>query len=206
VSIQRILIGCEESGVITTKFREAGFMAFSCDTEPTRGTQAWHFQMDVRTCIEQFGPWSLIVLHPPCTALAVSGNRWYGKGMPRHKERMEAIEWTCDLWKVATNECRLVALENPVSVIFQYLECGLFFVPPVSWVQPWEHGHGETKKTGFAVHGLPRLEPTNVVEGREQRVWKMAPGPNRKRDRSATFPGIADAIVNQWGAIMEQEA
>jgi hypothetical protein len=136
--------------------------------------------------------WDLIILHPDCSAMAVSGNRWYGKGMPMNEKRYQAIDWTLRLWDLAKNHSDRVALENPVSVIFSYLN-------PVCYVQPWQFGHGETKKTGFALHNLPPLKPTNIVEGREQRVWKMPPGVNRKRDRSSTFPGIADAIVNQWG-------
>jgi hypothetical protein len=97
-----------------------------------------------------------------------------------------------DLWELAKKHCDKVALENPVSVIFKYL-------PNVFYLQPWQHGHGETKKTGFALHGLKPLEPSNIVPGREQRIWKMAPSSTRKRDRSETFQGVANAIVKQWG-------
>lgn len=137
--------------------------------------------------------WDLIILHPPCDALAVSGNRWYGKGMPKRKQRAEAIMWTKGLWEIAKQHSKRVALENPVSVIFKYLDC------EVQYIQPWQFGHGETKKTGLALHNLPPLKPTNIVDGREQRVWKMAPGPNRKRDRSETYQGIAEAMADQWG-------
>ena len=188
-----ILIGCEESGTITTKFREAGFEAFSCDLLPTRGNPDWHYQHDILGVMNQT-IWDLIILHPVCTAMSLSGNRWYGKGMPRHQERLDAIDWTVNLWELALKHSNRVALENPMSVIFPVLDA------PVSWVQPWEHGEGEVKRTGFALHNLPPLKPTNIVEGREERVWRMAPGPNRKRDRSKTFDGIASAIVNQWGA------
>lgn len=188
-----ILIGCEESGTITTKFREAGFEAFSCDILPTRGNPDWHYQQDIMEVIPTRA-WDLIILHPVCTAMSLSGNRWYGKGMPRHQERLDAIEWTVNLWELAKKHSDRVALENPMSVIFPVLDA------PVSWVQPWEHGEGEVKRTGFALHNLPPLKPTNIVEGREPRVWKMAPGPNRKRDRSKTFDGIASSIVSQWGA------
>jgi hypothetical protein len=189
-----ILIGCEESQVLCGAFRKAGYEAYSCDLLPTRGNPCWHFTGDVMSLIPT-RQWDLIILHPDCTAMAVSGNRWYGKGMPMHDKRNEAIKWTIQLWALAQRHTMRAALENPVSVVFKHL------ISPVSYTQPWEHGHGETKKTGFALYGLPPLRPTNIVEGREQRVWKMPPGPNRKRDRSETYSGIADAIVNQWGPL-----
>ena len=133
----------------------------------------------------------MIILHPDCTAMAVSGNRWYGKGMPLHNKREEAVLWTLGLWKLAKKHSAKVALENPVSVIFKHL-------PNVHYIQPWQFGHGETKKTGFALHGLEPLKPTNIVEGREQRVWRMPPSDTRKRDRSQTFSGVAEAIASQW--------
>jgi len=111
--------------------------------------------------------------------------------MPRHSERLAQIEWTKQLWELAKKYSDKVALENPVSVIFKEL-------PNVHYIQPWQFGHGETKKTGFALHGLKPLKPTNIVDGREQRIWKMPPSANRKRDRSETFAGVAEAIVDQW--------
>jgi len=186
----KILIGCEESQTVCKAFREKGHEAYSCDLKETRGNPDWHIQGDVIEALYQ--GWDLIILHPDCTAMAVSGNRWYGKGMPRNKEREQAVNWTLDLWELAKKHSPRVALENPVSVIFKHL-------PNVSYIQPWQFGHGETKKTGFALHNLLPLQPTKIVEGREQKVWKMAPGPNRKRDRSKTFPGIAKAMADQWG-------
>ena len=186
-----VLIGCEESQMVCGKFRAAGHEAFSCDLLPTRGNPGWHYQQDIMEVVPT-RRWGLIILHPYCTALAVSGNRWYGRGMKRHHERIEAIKWTLELWELAKKYSDRVALENPVSVIFRYL-------PNVFYLQPWEHGHGETKKTGFALHGLSPLIPSEIVGGREQRIWKMAPSINRKRDRSETFIGAARAIVKQWG-------
>jgi hypothetical protein len=189
-NLKPILIGCEESQTICKAFRDAGYEAYSCDIEPTRGNPEWHYQADIIEIIPT-RQWSLIILHPDCTAMAVSGNRWYGNGMPRHKERLKAIEWTLRLWELAKEYADKVALENPVSVIFSYLDA--------HYIQPYEYGHGETKKTGFALHNLNPLTPTNMVSGREQRVWKMPPSPTRKRDRSKTYDGIAQAIVMQWG-------
>ncbi len=188
--VMPVLVGCEESQIVTQAFRARGIEAYSCDLQPTRGNPDWHYQQDIMDVIPT-RRWHRIILHPDCTAMAVSGNRWYGCGMPRHAERIAAIEWTLNLWDTAKEWGDGVALENPVSVIFKYLD-------NVQYIQPWQFGHGETKKTGLALHNLKPLTPTNIVEGREQRIWKMAPSPTRKRDRSATFPGIADAFATQW--------
>lgn len=187
----KVLVGCEESQVVCKAFRDYGHEAYSCDLQPTRWKVEWHFQCDVMMAILKRS-WDLIILHPDCTAMAVSGNRWYGVNMPRHNERQKAIRWTLNLWETAVMHCDYVALENPVSVIFSYL-------PNVHYIQPYDFGHGEQKKTGFALHNLEPLQPTNKVFGREQRIWKMAPSPTRKRDRSVTFPGVAQAMVEQWG-------
>ena len=189
--VSPILIGCEESQTICKAFRDAGYEAFSCDLQPTRGNPDWHYQMDIMTVIPM-RKWGLIILHPDCTAMAVSGNRWYGRGMPLHSKREQAVEWTLKLWELAKKHSNRVALENPVSVIFKHL-------PNVFYLQPHDHGHGETKKTGFALHNLEPLKPTNKVAGREQRIYKMPPSATRKRDRSQTFPGVAQAVVQQWG-------
>lgn len=185
----KVLVGCEESQIVCRTFRDAGIEAYSCDLQPTRGNPEWHFQQDIMEVIP-VRKWGLIILHPDCTKMAVSGNRWYGRGTPRHQERLNQIEWTLRLWELAKKHSDRVVLENPVSVIFSHL-------PNVHYVQPWEHGHGETKKTGFALHGVDPLKPTNKVEGREQRIWKMPPSPTRKRDRSETYLGIAKAML-QW--------
>ena len=187
--VSPVLVGCEESQVVCRTFRDAGIEAYSCDLQPTRGNPEWHYQQDIMQVIPT-RRWGLIILHPDCTAMAVSGNRWYGRGMPRHSDRESAVKWTLELWELAKKHSDRVVLENPVSVIFSHL-------PNVHYVQPWEHGHGETKKTGFALHGVGPLTPTNKVEGREQRIWRMAPSPTRKRDRSKTYHGIAKAMI-QW--------
>jgi len=193
--MSKVLIGCEESGVLSSAFRRAGFDSWSCDLNPTRGDPDWHMRCDIMDAIP-VNSWDLIILHPDCTALAVSGNRWYGKDMLYYYKRKDAIQWTVQLWMLANRYANRVALENPVSVIFKYLQA------PVCYVQPFEHGHGEQKKTGFALRNLPDLIPIHPVEGREQKIWKMAPSPTRKRDRSVTYQGIADAIVSQWGVLL----
>ena len=196
----KILIGCEESQAVCKAFRDRGHEAYSCDIIPCSGGHPeWHIEDDIYHVIAGgLECWDLLILHPPCTALAVSGNRWYGKGMPRHGERIEAIQWTQSIWECAKRYSDRVVLENPVSVIFQHIDCD-----QLQYIQPWQFGHGETKKTGLAMHNVPPLEPTNIVDGREPRVWKMAPGPDRKRLRSKTYEGIAMAMAEQWGKLTQ---
>lgn len=186
----RVLVGCEESGVVRRAFRERGHDAWSCDLLPARDGSKFH----IRDCITANlrDDWDIIILHPPCTALAVSGNRWYGEGMPRNREREFARLWTMRLFQKAVLYANKgVCLENPVGV----LDLG---VKP-QYIQPWQFGHGETKKTGLWLAGLPPLIPTNIVDGREQRIWKMPPSATRQRDRSETYQGIAEAMADQWG-------
>lgn len=184
----RVLVACEFSGVVRDAFQACGHDAWSNDLLPTE-VSGNHIQGDCVDAIRS-GQWDLIVMHPPCTALAVSGNRWYGRGMPKHQERIEAIEWTVNLWRLATNVCPRVCMENPVGVLP---------VRATQYVQPWQFGHGETKRTGLWLHGLPPLVPTNVVDGREARVHRMPPSDTRWMERSRTYQGIADAMAEQWG-------
>ncbi len=153
--------------------------------------------MDVLRAIVNFGPWDLIILHPPCTYLSLSGNRWYGKGTSKHFFREFTIEWTKNLWQCAKDNSRIgSAIENPTSVLWNY-------IGKPQYIQPWQFGHGEVKKTGILTHRLPPLIPTHVVEGREPRVWKMPPSEHRARDRSETYKGIAEAMAQQWGALCQ---
>jgi len=188
----RVLIGCEESQKVTGAYRKLNHLAFSCDIQETRGNPDWHYRGDVKEVIKYNGYWDLIILHPDCTALSLSGNRWYGENMPLNYKRIDAIEWTVDLWELAKEHSDRVVLENPMSVIFKYLNCD------VQYIQPWQFGHGEKKKTGLALHNVERLKPTLIVDGRDERIFKMAPSPTRKRDRSETYNGIADAMASQW--------
>jgi hypothetical protein len=127
--------------------------------------------------------------------MAVSGNRWYGLGMPGHQKRIDAVDWTLGTWTLIEKYSDCSVLENPVSVIFSTPE-----LRSPQYIQPWMFGHGETKKTGLKLRNLPRLKPTNIVTGREQRIWKMSPGPERKSLRSKTFPGVAAAFADQFGS------
>ena len=190
----RALIGCEESQAVTVAFRKLGHEAYSCDIqECSGGHPEWHIQKDIVVVLKTYGIWDIVILHPDCTAMALSGNRWYGVGKPSHQERIDAVEWTIDLWELAKKHSKKVVLENPMSVIFQYLDT------KVQYIQPWMFGHGEKKKTGLALHGVEPLVPTNIVDGREERIWKMPPSKNRKKLRSKTFPRIAEAMARQWG-------
>jgi len=205
----KILIGCEESQAVCKAFRGLGHEAYSCDLlECSGGHPEWHIIADVvDTIISKTGitqawntievdRWDLIILHPPCTAMAVSGNRWYGSSAPwdMRKKRMEAIEWTRELWVSACDNANHVALENPVGVLTLP---GIPVVDP-AYIQPWQFGHGETKKTGFWLRNLPKLVPTDIVDGREQRIWEMPPSVDRSKMRSKTYPGIAKAMAKQW--------
>lgn len=184
----QVLIACESSGTVREAFRALGHDAWSNDLLPADDGSPHHIQGDCVAAI-QSRQWDLIIMHPPCTALAVSGNRWYGKGMPRHNERLEAINWTVALFELAKQHAPRVAMENPVGVLP---------VPATQYIQPWQFGHGETKKTGLWLHNLPLLVPTNIVEGRQQRIWKLPPSADRWKIRSKTYQGIADAFAAQW--------
>lgn len=187
----KVLVACEFSGKVREAFRKLGHEAWSNDLLPADDGSEFHIQGDCMEVIKS-RQWDIIIMHPPCTALAVSGNRWYGKGMPKHNERLEAIRWTVRLFEAAKDYADKVAMENPVGVLP---------MKPTQYIQPWQFGHGETKKTGLWLHNLPPLEPTNIVEGREQRIWKLPPSADRWKIRSETFQGIADAFAAQWSRL-----
>jgi len=196
----KVFIGCEESQVVCQAFRKLGHEAYSCDLVPTRGNPDWHIQGDVMEVIER--GWDLAILHPDCTAMSNSGNRWYGKGMPRHAERIAALVWTEKLWVQAHCCAKHIAMENPISVLWGVVKRS-------QYIHPYEFGHMETKATGLALHNLPLLKPTNDVKDemgklppkQKHKTWYASPGPNRKRDRSVTFTGIANAMAEQWSEL-----
>jgi len=189
----KVLIACECSGVVREAFRKRGIEAWSNDIKLSEDDSMYHLRDDCMNAIAE--GWDLIIMHPDCTKLAVSGNRWYGRGTPRHEERLEAITWTMALWETAKENADHVAMENPVGVIP---------MPATQYIHPWQFGHGETKKTGLWLHNLPPLEPTNIVSGRENRIWKMAPSATRKADRSRTYDGIGEAMADQWGRYLAE--
>jgi hypothetical protein len=135
------------------------------------------------------GKWDLIIAHPPCTDLAVSGARWFAEKQKDGQQQKSIVFFM----QLALANCDRVAVENPISIMSSAWR------KPDQIIQPWQHGHGETKATCLWLKGLPKLKPTNIVEGREQRVWKMAPGPERTKERSRTYPGVARAMAEQWG-------
>jgi len=191
----KILIACEESQTVCKAFRQHGREAWSCDLVPCSGGHPeWHLQFD---CVEVIKNdfWDIIIFHPDCTCMAVSGNRWYGRGMKWNEKRIEAVRWTLKTWELICEHSKASVLENPVSVIFSEPE-----LKNPQYIQPWQFGHGETKKTGLYIRNLPRLKPTNIVSGREHNIWKMPPSADRKKKRSKTYQGIACAMAEQWGA------
>lgn len=181
----KVLVACEYSGAVSGAFRALGHTAYSCDLLPTEGDPRWHIQGDVLNVLGE--GWDLLIAHPPCTHLAVSGARWF---KDKAEEQAKAIEFFMQL---ANADIPRVCVENPVCIMSSRWR------KPDQIIQPWQFGHGETKATCLWLKNLPKLIPTNVVEGREHRVWKMPPGPDRWKERSRTFAGIAQAMAEQWG-------
>ena len=180
----RVLVACEYSGVVRDAFTRKGHYAMSCDLLDSEVTGN-HYKGDVRDVIND--KWDLMICHPPCTHLAVSGARWFKEKQAEQKEALEFVELLLNA------HIPKICLENPVSIISSRIR------KPDQIIQPWQYGHGETKATCLWLKNLPLLKPTNIVEGREARVHKMPPGPNRWKERSRTFQGIADAFSEQWG-------
>lgn len=180
----RVLIACEFSGIIREAFSKLGHNAYSCDILPSE-IPGNHYQCDVRDILTD--NWDLMIAHPPCTHLAVSGARWFKN---KQKEQAEALAFVELLMNAPIER---IAIENPISIISSHIR------KPDQVIQPWQFGHGETKSTCLWLKNLPKLQPTNIVNGREQRIWKIPPGENRWKERSRTFEGIARAMANQWG-------
>lgn len=184
----KILVACEESQAVTVELRQRGHEAYSCDLLPCSGGHPdWHLQQDVLALLEQ--DWDMVLAFPPCTHLAVSGARWF-KEKRADGRQQSAIDFFKAFVRLAHIPC--VAIENPVGIMSS------LYRKPDQIIQPWQFGHSETKATCLWLQGLPLLEPTNVVEGREQRVWRMPPGADRAKERSKTYPGIAAAMAEQW--------
>lgn len=187
----RVLVACEFSGVVRRAFRALGHDAWSCDLLPAEDVDEHHIQKDAAIVSYWRGKqgWDLMIAHPPCTHLAVSGARWF---KDKAKEQEEALRFVRELL-----ECPVprICLENPVSVISSKIR------KPDQIIQPWQFGHGEVKATCLWLKNLPKLSPMSIVEGREARVHKEPPGPERWKNRSRTYPGIAAAMAQQWGGI-----
>jgi hypothetical protein len=217
-----VLIACEYSGVVRDAFRALGHDAWSCDLlEPEIGTSGighlFHLRGDVTRVLggniprdmvadsawrdtPMFRAWDLMIAHPPCTYLARSGMRWLKdqpalkSGKPVGAERRALLAESLVLFETLLNApIPRVCVENPRSFLLPW--------PATQYIQPWQFGHGEVKETGLWLRGLPPLEPTRVVSGREARVHRMPPGPDRWKERSRTFSGIAAAMAAQWGKL-----
>jgi site-specific DNA-cytosine methylase len=180
----KVLIACEFSGTVREAFAARGHDAWSCDLLPTE-IPGQHYQCDVRDIL--CAGWDLMIAHPPCTHLAVSGARWF---KDKVEQQADALDFVRLLFDAPISH---IALENPISVISSKIK------KPDQIIQPWMFGHGETKATCLWLKGLPKLRPTEVVSGRENRIHKMSPSENRWRERSKTYTGIAKAMAEQWG-------
>lgn len=179
----RVLVACEFTGVVRDAFRRAGHDALSCDFLPTEAPGP-HYQGDVLDIID--AGFDLMVAHPPCTHLAVSGARWFPE---KREEQAEALSFVQALMDAPIPH---ICIENPVSIISSHIR------KPDQVIHPWQFGHGEVKATCLWLKNLPPLRATNVVDGREPRIHQLPPSPDRWKLRSATYPGIAEAMADQW--------
>jgi site-specific DNA-cytosine methylase len=189
----RVLVACEFSGTVRDAFAHRGHYALSCDLQPSEKAGP-HYQGDVFDLLAKDSNWDLMIAHPPCTHLAVSGARWFAD---KEVEQLAALDFVRMLLEAPIPR---IALENPVSIISSRIR------KPDQIIQPWQHGHGEVKATCLWLKNLPPLVPTNIVEGREPRVHHASPGPDRWKVRSRTLPGIAKAMADQWGSLSAERA
>lgn len=190
----RILVACEYSGAVRDAFLAKGHDAWSCDLLDTESSETdekatRHIKGDVLSFLGD--EWDLMIAFPPCTDVCVSGARWFKEKRADGRQQM-AIQFVLDLMNAPIPR---IAIENPIGVLSSEIR------KPDQIIQPWQFGHGETKATCLWLKNLPKLTPTNIVEGREARIHKMSPGPDRWKERSRTYRGIADAMANQWGSL-----
>lgn len=185
----RVLVACEYSGRVREAFRARGLDAWSCDLLPADYDSPRHIQGDVMGLFTG-RPWDLLIAHPPCTHLAVSGARHF-EAKRADGRQQEAIEFFLALARAPIPR---IAIENPVCIMSS------LWRKPDQVIQPWMFGHGETKATCLWLKGLPHLVPTRIVAGREPRVHRMSPSPDRWKERSRTLEGIASAMADQWGS------
>lgn len=189
----RVLVACEYSGAVRDAFIRRGHDAVSCDTLPSESGYGPHIQADIETVLTEMWevsgalPFDMMIAFPPCTHLASSGARWFKDKRPEQEAAIAFVR------RLVGADIPRIAIENPIGVL------STRFHKPDQIIQPWQFGHGETKATCLWLKGLPKLTPTNIVDGREARVHRMSPGPNRWRERSRTFAGIAEAMADQWG-------
>ena len=190
----KILVACEESQAVTIEMRRLGHEAYSCDIEPCSGGHPeWRLQVDALELLKM--KWDMILAFPPCTHLAVSGARYFEQKRKDGRQQA-AIDF---FMRFANADCPKIAIENPVGIMSSVWR------KPDQIIQPWQFGHGETKKTCLWLKGIPLLVPTNIVDGREQRIWKMPPSEDRAKNRAKTFPGIARAMAEQWAGDIRED-
>lgn len=184
----KVLVACEYSARVRNAFLNKGHRAISCDLLPTDcSNKKDHYQGDVKDILED--GWDIMIAHPPCTDLAVSGARWFKEKIADGRQQ-RALDFVSLLLDAPIER---IALENPISVISSKIR------KPDQIIQPWQFGHGETKATCLWLKNLPHLKPTNIVEGREAKVHKLPPSEDRWKIRSLTYTGIAEAMAEQWG-------
>ena len=190
----KVLIACESSGVVRDHFLRVGHDAMSCDLLPTEKPGP-HYQGDLFDVIDY--PWDIAIFHPECTHLSVSGSRHFAAKKMDGRQQAGASFFM----KIVRASAHIpkTAIENPVCIMSS------LYRKPDQIIQPWQFGHGETKATCLWLKGLPLLVPTNIVEGREARIHRMPPSPDRWRERSRTYDGIGAAMSNQWGASNQLE-
>lgn len=184
----KVLVACEYSGRVRDAFIRMGHDAISCDLLPT-DSHGPHYQGDVLDIIND--GWDLMIAHPPCDHLAVSGARWF-KEKQADGRQQAAIDF---FMKLVNADIPKIAIENPISIM------STRYRKPDQIIQPWMFGHGETKATCLWLKNLPKLVPTNIVDGREARIHKLPPSPERWKLRSTTYLGVAEAMAQQWGKI-----
>lgn len=197
----RVLFGYGKSGTGRRAFSARGHEVWSCDLEPSEDTSPFHIQDDIYKSLG-YGIWDLIILHHPCTALSVSGNGTYAEGKSKHPERLAAVENVNRIWNAVTAICPRVGFENPQGVLSS------LWYPPTQYIQPWQFGDPESKKTGLWLRHLPRLVCTKILPFPVCGYWgnqtpsgqnKLGPSPDRAAIRAKTYPGIAKAMADQWG-------
>ena len=185
----KVLVACEYSGRVREAFRNLGHDAWSCDLLESEDNSPHHIKGDIKYVLLYHPNWDLMIAHPPCTDLAVSGARHFAQKRADGRQQ-KSIDFFMALADAKVDK---IAIENPVCIM------STEWRKPDQIIQPWQFGHGETKATCLWLKNLPKLTPTNIVEGREQRIHRLPPSPDRWKVRSRTFTGIADAMAQQWG-------
>lgn len=211
----KVLVLYESSGVVRKAFQRKNCEAFSCDLLPADdGDTQFHIQKDAIELLNNIktNEFDLIIAHPECTALSVSGNWVYAEGKPKHQERINSIKYVQDLWELMKSKAKHCCIENPVGVL--YSQGGL---PKPQYIQPYQFGHDASKKTGLTLHNLPQLKHTSLVEGRfvhgierwanqtDSGQNRLSPSDDRWKLRARTYEGIADAMADQWSEYISKQ-